>query len=142
MKTLTVSEIMSLRPCAAYPETRVRELWGDRESLSLVEILRLGIPAEDRLWVLTRDGVCDRDVLRRWADAIADRVVRDYCLTCGVPAVEYVHAGPGLRRDHRRVEGSGGVIRPGAGAGLAEGNAPGRTKSIGRGSETAVCRGR
>ena len=88
MKTLTVDQIMSLRPCAAYPESRVRELWGDRESLSLVEILRLDIPAEDRIWVLTRDGVCDRAVLRRWADAIADRAVRTHCLTCGVPAVE------------------------------------------------------
>ena len=88
MKTLTLSDIMALRPCAAYPESRVRELWGDRESLSLIEILRLDIPAEDRLWVLTRDGVCDRDVLRRWAGAIADRAVRTHCLTCGVPAVE------------------------------------------------------
>ena len=88
MKTMTVQDIMCLRPCAAYPESRVRELWGDRESLSLVEILRLDIPAEDRIWVLTRDGVCDRAVLRRWADAIADRAVQAHCLTCGVPEVE------------------------------------------------------
>jgi len=86
MKTLTVSNIMSLNPC--YSESRVRELFGDRESLTLVEILTLDIPPQDRIWVLTRDGVCSRDVLLAWMNRMADRAVRSYCLTCGVPAVE------------------------------------------------------
>jgi len=88
MKALTVSDIMSLNPCGAYPESRVRELWGDRESLTLVEILQLDIPAEDRIWVLTRDGVCSRDVLVAWMNRVADRAVRSYCLECGIAAVE------------------------------------------------------
>lgn len=86
MKTLTVSDIMALRPC--YSESRVRELFGDRESLSLVEILQLDIPAEDRIWVLTRECVCDRDLLLAWVNGVADRAVRKYCLECGNTAVE------------------------------------------------------
>ncbi len=88
MKTLTVSEIMALNPCYVYPESRVRELFGDRDTLTLIEILRLDIPAEDRIWVLTREGVLPVDVLRRFAATVADRAVRNHCLTCGVPAVE------------------------------------------------------
>jgi hypothetical protein len=88
MKSLTVSDIMALGPCYAYPESRVRELWGDRDALTLVEILRLNIPAEDRIWVLTREGVCDRDLLLTWVNGVADRAVRNHCLTCGVAAVE------------------------------------------------------
>ena len=86
MKALTVSDIMALNPC--YHESRVRELFGDRESLTLVEILALDIPPEDRMWVLTRDGVCSRDVLSAWIDRIADRAVRNYCSECGNTAVE------------------------------------------------------
>jgi hypothetical protein len=88
MRTLTVAEIMALNPCGAYPEDRVRELWRDRDALTLVEILCLDIPPEDRIWVLTRYGVLPDDVLRRFAHMTADRAVRNHCLTCGVAAVE------------------------------------------------------
>ena len=88
MKTLTVSDIMALNPCGRYPESRVRELWGERESLTLVEILSLDIPPEDRLWVLTRNGVLPDGTLRQFANTTADRAVRNHCLTCGVPVVE------------------------------------------------------
>ena len=73
MKTLTVADIMNLRPCNAYPESRVRELWGERESLSLLEILSLPIPAVDRIWVLTRNGVLPTDTRQKFADMTADR---------------------------------------------------------------------
>ncbi len=86
MKALTVSDIMVLNPC--YSESRVRELFGARESLTLVEILQLDIPPQDRIWVLTRDGVCSRDVLLAWMNRMADRAVRSYCLECGIAAVE------------------------------------------------------
>ena len=88
MKSLTVDQIMALNPCDAYPESRVRDLWAGRDALSLIEILRLDIPPNDRIWVLTRKGVCDRDLLMLWIDRVVERAVRKFCLTCGIPAVE------------------------------------------------------
>lgn len=88
MKTLTVAEIMALGPCEAYPESRVLELWQGKDSLTALEILSLDIPPEDRLWVLTRNGVLPDGTLRRFANTTADRAVRNHCLTCGVPVVE------------------------------------------------------
>jgi hypothetical protein len=88
MKTLTVAEIMALGPCEAYPESRVLELWQGKDSLTALEILSLDIPPEDRLWVLTRNGVLPDSTLRQFANMTADRAVRNHCLTCGVPVVE------------------------------------------------------
>jgi len=50
MKKVTVDDIMAHCPCEEYPRERVEELWGGRESLTLTEILDLGIPAKDRIW--------------------------------------------------------------------------------------------
>ena len=88
MKTMTVEQVMNLNPCRAYPESRVRELWQGKDALTLVEILRLPIPELDRIWVLTRPNVCDRDPLLRWVNGVADRAVRNHCLNCGNEVVE------------------------------------------------------
>lgn len=81
MKRLSVDDVMEMGPCRSYSERRVRELFGDSETLSLIEVLGLDIPAEDRLWVMFQNGVIEDDVLQRFANVIADRAVRNHALT-------------------------------------------------------------
>ncbi|MFA5214339.1 MAG: hypothetical protein WC406_13460 [Methanoregula sp.] len=54
MHGYTVDEIMATRPCADYPRERVEELWGGRESLTVVEIAALDISISDRLYQVIR----------------------------------------------------------------------------------------
>ena len=54
MRKVTVDDIMAHYPCEEYPRERIEELWGGRESLTLTEILDLGIPTEDRIWAVTK----------------------------------------------------------------------------------------
>ena len=53
MHKITVDNIMAHKPCEEYPKERVEELWGGKESLSLLDILDLNIPAEDRIRAVT-----------------------------------------------------------------------------------------
>jgi len=54
MRKITVDNIMAKKPCEEYPRERVEELWGGKNTLTLTEILDLDIPAEDRIWAVTR----------------------------------------------------------------------------------------
>ena len=54
MRRVTVDDIMAKKPCDEYPRERIEELWGGKEDLTLMEILDLDIPAEDRIWAVTR----------------------------------------------------------------------------------------
>lgn len=81
MKRLSVDQVMRMRPCSEYSEERVRELFGRRKTLSLIQILDLGIPPADRLWVMFQDNVVDDETLRRFANIVVDRAVRNHALT-------------------------------------------------------------
>ena len=52
---ITVKKIMSWKPCSEYPESTVKKLIG--KGKTPLEICDLGIPAEDRLWVLLRNAI-------------------------------------------------------------------------------------
>ena len=82
MQSYTIEEMMRFKPC--YPRKQVADLWAGRERLSLLEILDLDIPAADRIWATTRSG----DHLPTFAGLVANRAVRNHCLSCGVPSVE------------------------------------------------------
>ena len=68
---ITVDQIMEWEPCSPYTDARVRELVGD--GLTPREIAGLGIPPEDRFWVLIHL-LDDRDC-RLLACDIAESVV-------------------------------------------------------------------
>lgn len=53
-KRVTVDDVMSLNPCKRYPRWRVEKLFAGRESLGWREILTLGLPARDMLWLFLR----------------------------------------------------------------------------------------
>jgi hypothetical protein len=65
----TVEDIMRDNPCPSYTRERVIALWGGEESLSPLEIARLPIPVQDRVWALGR-------LLYRLSPHRVNRVVR------------------------------------------------------------------
>jgi hypothetical protein len=74
VKTITVGEFMEFGPC--YSEERVRELAGDKERWSALEILALkGVPAKDRLWAVLREELIDAPMLHEFACRCAERAL-------------------------------------------------------------------
>jgi len=86
MKALTVSDIMALEPC--YSESRVRELFGDRETVTVLEVAQAEIPPDDRVWLLLQPGVLPADVRTDATARIVTRAVTSHALHCGNTAVE------------------------------------------------------
>ena len=86
MKTVTVKQMMKFGPCDEYPESRVRELWSGKRSLTPLQISELDIPEIDRVWALCR--ILDPDIRTRWLNMIVERAIRNYVLECGIPKVE------------------------------------------------------
>jgi hypothetical protein len=88
MKSVTVDEVLAMKPCSDYTRERVEQLWSGRGALSVVEILDLDIPAEDRLWAVLREEVLGTELYRAFGHACADRAVERHALHCGIPKVE------------------------------------------------------
>ena len=86
MKTLTVSVILALNPC--YSESRVRELFGDRETVTVLEVAQAEISPDDRVWLLLQPGVLPADVRTDATARIVTRAVTSHALHCGNTAVE------------------------------------------------------
>ena len=92
MKTLTVEKIMAFEPC--YNRAQVEALFGRRRRVRLTEIIDAdAVPVQDRIWLLTQDGVLTPEQRRTFCDRTADRAVRAHCLTCGTASVEAWAAG-------------------------------------------------
>lgn len=49
MITLTVDDIMNMKPCDSYPRSRVEKLFAGRSALSIEEIAALSIPNSDKI---------------------------------------------------------------------------------------------
>jgi len=75
MRSVTVADVMSWPPCVDYDESRVRELFGGRESLTALDILDLDVDAVDRLWAVLRGKLIDPRTLRRFAVVCAWRAL-------------------------------------------------------------------
>jgi len=70
---ITSEIIISWKPCTPYTPERVRELVTC--PMTPEEILALPIPAADRLWVVLRDEVLSKKILRQFAADCAQSVV-------------------------------------------------------------------
>ena len=70
MKKFTVDDIMAQSPCPDYTKNVVTELWNNKKSLSLDEILNLSIDISDRLWVLAR--LVPTETAIKWASYCAE----------------------------------------------------------------------
>jgi hypothetical protein len=75
---LTVREMMRLEPCEEYTLSRVRELWGGRERCTATDILRMDIPAKDRLWAVLREEFLSEKLLQVAACDFAEHVLPLY----------------------------------------------------------------
>jgi len=76
MKTATIDNLISWRPCPGYPDDRVRALAGGVTEFTALDVLRRDdIPARDRLWVVVREELIDARALRIFACDCADRAL-------------------------------------------------------------------
>jgi hypothetical protein len=67
MKTITVEQFMTFRPCDDYPESRIRGIAGDKTHWSALDMLALeDIPAKDRLWAVLREELVDAPILQKF----------------------------------------------------------------------------
>jgi hypothetical protein len=63
MKRLTIEQVLALGPCSGYDSERdLLRITNGRRSLTLLEVLDLNIPAEDKLWVIIHSGLIDNDL--------------------------------------------------------------------------------
>ena len=78
-KHLTPQDIMGWDPCEDWTEERVLAAFGDRESLSPLEISELeDVPHEDRLWVLLRPEIIPEPRLHELSCKFAEQVLPIY----------------------------------------------------------------
>ena len=54
IRSVTVAQVMSWKPCDDYSEAIIRKLFGTHDVLTWDQILDLRIPWRDRLWVFLR----------------------------------------------------------------------------------------
>jgi len=76
MKKITTEFIMSHGPCPDYPRSRIAQLIGSGKTP--LQILELDIPAKDRVWVMTREGILTHSELVQFAINCAERVLEDF----------------------------------------------------------------
>ena len=69
-KMYTIKDILELRPCKEYTKEKLEELWEDKKTLSLREILKLDIDIDDKNWVVPQ--LVSTDTVVEWAQYCAD----------------------------------------------------------------------
>ena len=96
MKTWTVDQMLEEHPCGwdgeddggNYCRERLERLWAGRAELSVLDMLGLGIPAEDRVWGACLPGALTPEALATWAEIILARAITTHALHCGIDEVE------------------------------------------------------
>jgi len=86
MKTLTIDDVMAYEPC--YTRERVEKLFAGRTEITIREICAVDVPARDRVWLFTQDGVLDADMRDKWITMIVTRAITNHVLHCDIPEVE------------------------------------------------------
>ena len=75
-KLITVEKIMAWGPRRNYTEDVVRKLFGRRNAVTAIDVLRSKIPQADRLWVVLREELLGLRQLRLFACKCADRSLK------------------------------------------------------------------
>ena len=76
MNKVTIENVMSWHPCAEYTKERITELFSGRESLTVLDIIELDIPAEDRLWAVLREELIPTNILHEFACRCAEEALK------------------------------------------------------------------
>jgi hypothetical protein len=69
--TATIDDVLSWNPCSGYERKQLEKLGGKKQSMNALEILALGIPAEDRLWCVLRGELIPAQILHEFACRVA-----------------------------------------------------------------------
>lgn len=73
--SITADDLIAMRPCDDWPESRIREIAGDKHWTAL-EILSLEqVPAADRLWVVLRPKLIPEPLLHELGCRFAEDVL-------------------------------------------------------------------
>ena len=88
MKSWTVKQMLAERPCVTYNGVRIEKLWGGKKKLTLLEVLHLDIPPQDRLWVAFRPKALTKKQTAAFLEKTVTRAVTNHALHCGIPGVE------------------------------------------------------
>ena len=75
MKNLTMTDILTMRPCSGYEKDRLTELGAGRTSITPLEILDLDIPIIDRFWVVLRNKVIGAKICDEIGCVFAEHVL-------------------------------------------------------------------
>ena len=72
---ITIDQILAFGPCDDYDSReRLLQLSGGKESMAALDILRLPLPAQDKLWLVLREEVIPARELRllacKWAEGV------------------------------------------------------------------------
>ena len=71
-----------------YSDANLKKLMKGKSSIDIIDVLYLRILPEDILWVVLREELLPKGVLRELAHKFAKRAVRKHCLKCGIAEVE------------------------------------------------------
>lgn len=72
MKTFTIDDVLSSGYCDGYDESRIRRLWGDRETATALDVLNSHLPHADRVWlVLNLDGLLSDETVYTFRATLA-----------------------------------------------------------------------
>jgi hypothetical protein len=72
---INIEQVMGWGPCCAYSLERVTEIFTDRETLTIVDVLSLPIPVNARLWVLLREELIPAPTLHEFACRCAEQAL-------------------------------------------------------------------
>ncbi|HNX81711.1 MAG TPA: hypothetical protein PKL77_06150 [Candidatus Omnitrophota bacterium] len=74
MKTVTLSQFMSFRPC--WKEDRIRAIAGDKAEWTAMDVLNLeNVPADDRLWSVLREEFIPARILHEFKCRCAEQAL-------------------------------------------------------------------
>ena len=74
LKRYTVDDVMAWEPC--YDREQVQALFGKRETLTIVDALKMKrLPASDKIWLATREGVLPDKLLHEFACWCAEQAL-------------------------------------------------------------------
>ncbi len=89
MKTLTVDDVMAMRPCPRWTREQVKAVFAGRQEVALDALLAdEAIPIGDRIWLALQPGVLPDAEVRAWLDGVVERAIRANLGTSGCPKWE------------------------------------------------------
>ena len=90
---ITRKQLLTWDPCCRdvgerYCDENLDVLFSGEQSIGWTDILALGIPVKDKIWLATRPGALPYRMQKQFVNVVVDRAVRKCCLNCSIESVE------------------------------------------------------